>query len=67
MSSALSGCMKRRASAGLHLEDQVLPKRCGHLSGKALVDSATMASKIRAAVQGTPRCRLRDRGANRCP
>ena len=37
--------------AGLHLEDQLLPKRCGHLSGKALVDSATMASKVRAAVR----------------
>ncbi len=36
--------------AGLHLEDQVLPKRCGHLSGKGLVDPASMASKIRAAV-----------------
>ena len=37
--------------AGLHLEDQVLPKRCGHLSGKALVDASTMASKVRAAVR----------------
>jgi methylisocitrate lyase len=37
--------------AGLHVEDQVLPKRCGHLSGKVLVDSPTMASKIRAAVR----------------
>lgn len=37
-------------AAGLHLEDQVLPKRCGHLSGKGLVDTATMASKVRAAV-----------------
>ncbi|ODU01023.1 MAG: methylisocitrate lyase [Planctomycetes bacterium SCN 63-9] len=36
--------------AGLHLEDQILPKRCGHLSGKGLVDVATMSSKIRAAV-----------------
>jgi methylisocitrate lyase len=36
--------------AGLHLEDQVMPKRCGHLSGKSLVDSASMAAKIRAAV-----------------
>jgi methylisocitrate lyase len=34
----------------LHLEDQVLPKRCGHLSGKALIDTPTMAAKIRAAV-----------------
>jgi methylisocitrate lyase len=36
--------------AGLHLEDQVLPKRCGHLSGKSLIDSEAMAAKIRAAV-----------------
>jgi methylisocitrate lyase len=36
--------------AGLHLEDQILPKRCGHLSGKSLVSSPVMASKIRAAV-----------------
>jgi methylisocitrate lyase len=35
--------------AGLHLEDQVLPKRCGHLSGKGLVEPDTMAAKIRAA------------------
>jgi methylisocitrate lyase len=35
--------------AGIHLEDQVLPKRCGHLSGKGLVDAGVMASKIRAA------------------
>jgi methylisocitrate lyase len=37
--------------AGLHLEDQIMPKRCGHLSGKALVNSQTMASKVRAAVR----------------
>ena len=36
--------------AGLHLEDQMMPKRCGHLSGKTLIDSASMAAKIRAAV-----------------
>ncbi len=36
--------------AGLHLEDQLLPKRCGHLSGKALVDRESMATKVRAAV-----------------
>ena len=35
--------------AGLHLEDQRLPKRCGHLSGKALVAADEMAAKIRAA------------------
>jgi methylisocitrate lyase len=37
--------------AGLHLEDQMMPKRCGHLSGKSLIDSASMAAKIRAAVR----------------
>jgi methylisocitrate lyase len=36
--------------AGIHLEDQQLPKRCGHLSGKALVEPAVMAAKLRAAV-----------------
>src|SRR5919204_4359110 len=36
--------------AGLHLEDQQLPKRCGHLSGKQLVEPEAMAAKIRAAV-----------------
>jgi methylisocitrate lyase len=37
-------------AAGLHLEDQNLPKRCGHLSGKQLVDPAAMTAKLRAAV-----------------
>jgi methylisocitrate lyase len=36
--------------AGIHLEDQVLPKRCGHLSGKSLITAEAMAAKIRAAV-----------------
>lgn len=35
--------------AGIHLEDQELPKRCGHLSGKRLVEPQVMAAKIRAA------------------
>src|SRR5262249_13222264 len=34
---------------GLHIEDQRLPKRCGHLSGKELISESEMASKIRAA------------------
>src|SRR5438270_13199682 len=38
--------------AGIHLEDQQLPKRCGHLSGKALVTPEEMAAKLRAAVAG---------------
>jgi methylisocitrate lyase len=35
--------------AGIQLEDQELPKRCGHLSGKRLVDAAEMCAKLRAA------------------
>ncbi len=36
--------------AGLHIEDQVNPKRCGHLDGKQVVDTATAVGRIRAAV-----------------
>jgi methylisocitrate lyase len=36
--------------AGLHIEDQVNPKRCGHLDGKAVVDEGTALKRIRAAV-----------------
>ncbi|HMM82516.1 MAG TPA: methylisocitrate lyase [Terrimesophilobacter sp.] len=35
--------------AGLHIEDQVNPKRCGHLDGKAVVDTETAVQRIRAA------------------
>lgn len=36
--------------AGLHIEDQVNPKRCGHLDGKQVVDTDTALKRIRAAV-----------------
>ena len=36
--------------AGLHIEDQVNPKRCGHLDGKQVVDTSTALGRIRAAV-----------------
>ncbi len=36
--------------AGLHIEDQVNPKRCGHLDGKAVVGPDVAAKRIRAAV-----------------
>ncbi|GEL19252.1 isocitrate lyase/PEP mutase family protein [Pseudonocardia asaccharolytica] len=35
--------------AGIHLEDQVTPKRCGHLSGKQVIPAGEMVGKIRAA------------------
>lgn len=38
--------------AGLHIEDQVNPKRCGHLDGKEVVDEDTALKRIRAAVSG---------------
>lgn len=37
--------------AGIHIEDQVLPKRCGHLAGVRLVPPRAMAEKIAAAVE----------------
>lgn len=41
---------ERAGVAGIHLEDQVMPKRCGHLSGKVLVPQDEMVAKVRAAV-----------------
>ncbi|MGX5682422.1 methylisocitrate lyase [Schumannella luteola] len=37
--------------SGVHFEDQVNPKRCGHLDGKDVVDEQTAVKRIRAAVQ----------------
>jgi methylisocitrate lyase len=42
-------CFERAGVAGIHLEDQLLPKRCGHLSGKQLAEPGVMAAKVRAA------------------
>jgi methylisocitrate lyase len=44
--------MARSGAAGIHLEDQVQAKRCGHRPGKALVAAAEMADRIKAAVDG---------------
>lgn len=41
---------ERAGVAGVHLEDQVMPKRCGHLDGKEIVPVEEMVGKIRAAV-----------------
>lgn len=41
--------LEAAGAAAIQLEDQVSPKRCGHLSGKSLVDVETMTAKIRAA------------------
>jgi len=42
--------LEQAGLAGLHLEDQVNPKRCGHLDKKAVVGVAEMLGRIRAAV-----------------
>ena len=36
--------------AAIHLEDQVMPKKCGHMEGKQVVPAAEMAAKVQAAV-----------------
>ncbi|MCH8167912.1 MAG: isocitrate lyase/phosphoenolpyruvate mutase family protein [Proteobacteria bacterium] len=41
---------ERMGASALQLEDQTLPKRCGHLAGKTLVPAAEMRGKIRAAL-----------------
>jgi methylisocitrate lyase len=40
----------RAGAAGMHIEDQVQAKRCGHRPGKALVTSTEMADRLKAAV-----------------
>ena len=40
---------ERAGVAGVHIEDQQWPKRCGHLKGKTLIPAAEMAAKVRAA------------------
>jgi len=44
--------MARAGAAGIHLEDQVQSKRCGHRPGKALVAADEMSDRIKAAVDG---------------
>ena len=41
---------ERAGVAGIHIEDQVWPKRCGHMFGKKLIPAEEMVQKIRAAL-----------------
>jgi 2-methylisocitrate lyase-like PEP mutase family enzyme len=41
---------EQAGASGIQLEDQVFPKRCGHLAGKTVIPAAEMAGKIKAAV-----------------
>jgi methylisocitrate lyase len=42
---------ERAGAAAMHIEDQVFPKRCGHLDGKSLISTEDMASKVAAAAE----------------
>lgn len=41
--------MEEKGLAGCHIEDQVMPKRCGHLDGKEIVPADVMVQRVRAA------------------
>ena len=43
--------MKAAGAAAIHIEDQLLPKRCGHLEGKELVDADEMVKKVISAME----------------
>ncbi|MEO1043031.1 MAG: methylisocitrate lyase [Pseudomonadota bacterium] len=44
--------MEEAGLSACHIEDQVMPKRCGHLDGKEVVEKEAMVQRIRAAVAG---------------
>ncbi|SRR5258708_2179224 len=45
------GAYEAAGVAGIHIEDQVSPKKCGHMNGKLVIPAGEMAAKIRAAVE----------------
>jgi 2-methylisocitrate lyase-like PEP mutase family enzyme len=45
------GAYEAAGVAGLHIEDQVAPKKCGHMDGKQVITAHEMAQKVRAAVE----------------
>lgn len=42
--------LERAGAAGLQIEDQIFPKKCGHFTGKEVIPAAEMVDKIKAAV-----------------
>src|SRR5947199_8255947 len=44
---------ERAGVAGLHIEDQVWPKECGHMEGKQVIPMNEMVEKVRAAVDSS--------------
>jgi 2-methylisocitrate lyase-like PEP mutase family enzyme len=45
------GAYEAAGVGGIHIEDQVAPKKCGHLEGKLVIPAEEMAEKVRAAVE----------------
>jgi 2-methylisocitrate lyase-like PEP mutase family enzyme len=45
------GAFEAAGVAGIHIEDQVAPKKCGHMDGKLVIPADEMAAKIRAATE----------------
>jgi len=45
------GAYEAAGVAGIHIEDQVAPKKCGHMEGKQVIGAEEMAAKVRAAVE----------------
>jgi 2,3-dimethylmalate lyase len=45
------GAYEAAGVAGIHIEDQVAPKKCGHMEGKQVIPAAEMAAKVRAAAE----------------
>jgi 2,3-dimethylmalate lyase len=45
------GAYEAAGVAGIHVEDQVAPKKCGHMEGKLVIPADEMAAKIRAATE----------------
>ncbi len=49
------GAYEAAGVAGIHIEDQVAPKKCGHMEGKQVIPAGEMAEKVRAAVEARAR------------
>jgi 2-methylisocitrate lyase-like PEP mutase family enzyme len=45
------GAYEAAGVAGIHIEDQVAPKKCGHMEGKLVIPAEEMVAKVRAAVE----------------
>ena len=58
--------MENVGAAGLHLEDQDVPRRCGHYEGKRLVSTATHVGRLRGGDRHPARSRLPDHRPHRC-